>query len=59
MDERKGVSTAIRKTKTKTACIYIDKTKQMPHYMRFGRQKHIYGVLNDTLEETLPHSGVI
>lgn len=60
MDERKLISMKIRDTKTKTSCVYIDKNKPMPEYMMSGKKPNrIYGVLNDTLEKTLPKHGVV
>lgn len=59
MRERILTSMKIRETGTKTSCVYIDKDAPTPAYMRYGRKKRIYGVLNDTLDETLPEKGVV
>lgn len=58
--ERFEIALKIRDTKTKTSCVYVDKNTSMPDYMKSElKPRRIYGVLNDTLEETLPRYGVV
>lgn len=58
--EKVLISSKIRETGSKTSCVYIDKNKPMPEYMKSGkRPNRIYGVLNDTLDETLPKRGIV
>lgn len=58
--ERFEIALKIRDTKTKTSCVYVDKNTDTPDYMASHRRSNrIYGVLNDTLEETLPRYGVV
>lgn len=60
LDDRERVSKDIRKTGSKTTCVYIDKKKPMPDYMASGKKSNrIYGVLNETLEEVLPEEGLV
>lgn len=58
--EKLLISLKIRYTKTKTSCVYVDKNTDVPDYMASRRKSNrIYGVLNDTLEETLPKYGAV